>query len=82
MSGWPITATGPDSGVSTPSLIVVPSKPGPLLTSAAPPSPSDSPSSAAPPHPASTSASTATIQNSLFMSPSSRDQYENGHALK
>ena len=36
MSGWPITATGPDSGVSTPSLIVVPSNPGPLLTSAAP----------------------------------------------
>src|SRR5918992_3251361 len=69
----PITATGPESGVSTPSLIVVPSKPGTFSSDAASPESPESPSSsAAPPQPASRSASSATSHRTLFMlSPSS-----------
>ena len=37
VSGLPITATGPVNGVSTPSLIVLPSKPGTSVTSPPPP---------------------------------------------
>src|SRR5918999_6404961 len=68
----PITATGPDSGVSTPSLIVVPSKPGTFSSDAASPESPESPSSsAAPPQPASSSASSATSHSTLFIFPSS-----------
>src|SRR4051812_42001170 len=61
-----MTATGPDSGVSTPSLIVLPSKPGTLL--GAPPEPPESDDdslSAAPPQPPTTSASAAARITSL-----------------
>src|SRR3712207_2866417 len=54
-----MTATGPDSGVSTPSLIVLPSKPGPVFGAPLADSPPDSPSSAPPPQPATASARTA-----------------------
>ena len=81
MSGLPITATGPDSGVSTPSLIVVPSKPGPVWSSASPP---PSPSrftlvggtSAAGDHERQ---QRDDPEHPLHYVP---PQYENGHALK
>ena len=53
VSGLPMTATGPVSGVSTPSLIVLPSKPGTSVTSPPPPPPSSS--SSPPPHAATPS---------------------------
>src|SRR3712207_3013166 len=62
-----MTATGPVSGVRTPSLIVLPSKPGTALTSAALPPPPPLSSSSSCPQPAPTSPSAATAASAAIL---------------